>query len=47
MDVSSVHTRYADGNCEWSVNNYSASLTPNPAIIYVDDAAICLGGRCR
>jgi len=47
LEVSSVQTRYADGNCEWSVNNYSASLTPNPAIIYVDDAAICLGGRCR
>lgn len=47
LDVSSVQTRYADGNCEWSVNNYSARLTPNTAIIYVDDVAICLGGRCQ
>ncbi len=41
FDVSSVATRYADGDCQWSVNNYSNSLTPSPASIYVDDAAIC------
>jgi hypothetical protein len=46
FDVSGVQTRYADGNCEWSVNNYSNSLSPNPATIYVDDAAICQYGRC-
>lgn len=39
-------TRYADGDCEWSVNNYSNGLDPNPATIYVDDAAICQGQRC-
>jgi hypothetical protein len=46
FDVSNVQTRYSDGDCEWSVNNYSASLKPERATIYVDDAAICLGGRC-
>lgn len=46
FDVSTVQTRYPDGNCQWSVNNYSTGLDPNPATIYVDDAAICLAGRC-
>jgi len=41
FDVSSVGTRYADGDCQWSVNNYSDSISPTPATIYVDDAAIC------
>jgi hypothetical protein len=41
-----VQTRYPDGNCAWSVNNYSTSLKPSAATIYVDDAAICLSGRC-
>jgi hypothetical protein len=45
-DVRNVNTRYADGNCQWSVNNYSSGLTPSTATIYIDDAAICLGGRC-
>lgn len=46
LDVSNVQTRYPDGDCAWSVNNYSTSLNPSTATIYVDDAAICLGGRC-
>jgi hypothetical protein len=46
LDVENVQTRYPDGNCEWSVNNYSTSLNPSAATIYVDDARICLGGRC-
>jgi hypothetical protein len=46
LDVPNVQTRYADGNCAWSVNNYSSSLNPSAATIYVDDAAICSGGRC-
>jgi polysaccharide lyase-like protein len=45
FDVS-VPTRVQDGDCQWSVNNYSSSLIPNPSTIYIDDAAICLGGRC-
>jgi hypothetical protein len=46
FDISNVQTRYSDGDCQWSVNNYSNSLEPSTAVIYVDDAAICLGGRC-
>jgi hypothetical protein len=46
FDVGNVQTRYADGGCSWSVNNYSNGLTPSPATIYVDDAKICQGGRC-
>jgi hypothetical protein len=46
FDVPNVQTRYPDGNCSWSVNNYSAGLSPPTAAIYVDDVAICVGGRC-
>jgi hypothetical protein len=46
LDIPNVQTRYSDGDCQWSLNNYSSSLRPSPATIYVDDAAICLGGRC-
>lgn len=40
FDIQNVSTRYADGDCQWSVNNYSSGLTPATATIYVDDAAI-------
>lgn len=40
FDVSNVQTRYASGDCEWSVNNYSDALVPADAILYVDDASI-------
>jgi hypothetical protein len=40
FDVQNVSTRYADGDCEWSVNNYSDGLDPAPSTIYIDDAAI-------
>src|SRR4029077_4347961 len=46
VDVSDVQTRYGDGDCEWSVNNYTDGLDSGSATIYVDDAAICIGGRC-
>jgi polysaccharide lyase-like protein len=46
-DIQNVDTRYADGDCAWSVNNYSSGLTPATSTIYIDDAAICSGGRCR
>lgn len=46
LNVGDVQTRYPDGDCAWSVNNYSNGLNPSAATIYVDDAAICLGGRC-
>lgn len=39
-DIQNVNTRYSDGDCQWSVNNYSSGLTPATATIYVDDAAI-------
>ena len=45
FDLSGA-TRYADGDCQWSVSNYSNGLSPSPSAIYVDDAAICLGGLC-
>jgi hypothetical protein len=41
FDVSGVATRYADGDCQWSVDNYSSGVNPAPATIYIDDAAIC------
>ncbi len=40
FDVSNVQTRYSDGDCQWSVNNYSNLLSPSPATIYIDDAVI-------
>ena len=46
FDVSNVQTGYPDRTCAWSVNSYSDSLNPTTATIYVDDAAICAGGRC-
>ena len=46
LDFGNVQTRYPGANCSWSVNNYSSSLNPSAATIYVDDAAICLDGRC-
>jgi hypothetical protein len=42
FDVANVRTRYPDGDCQWSVNNYSDSITPKPATIYIDDAEILL-----
>lgn len=40
FDVRNVKTRYANGDCQWSVNNYSDDLRPIPATIYIDDAVI-------
>lgn len=47
FDFVNVRTSYANCNfnswCadnEWSVNLYSDGMTPNPATIYIDDAAI-------
>jgi hypothetical protein len=42
FDVSGVTTRYSDGDCEWSINNYSDLVDPEPTTIYIDDAAIGL-----
>jgi hypothetical protein len=40
FDVPNVQTRYANGDCQWSVDNYSDNLSPIPATFYIDDAAI-------
>jgi hypothetical protein len=40
FDVQNVQTRYSDGDCQWSVDNYSDGVTPSPTAIYIDDAAI-------
>jgi hypothetical protein len=42
-DVQGAATRYVDGDCQWSVNNYSDALSPNPAVLYIDDATISVG----
>ncbi len=43
FDVGNVQTRYADGDCQWSANNYSDGLVPGTASIYIDDAVISTG----
>jgi Polysaccharide lyase len=42
FDVSGLTTRYSDGDCEWSIDNYSDLVDPDPTTIYFDDAAIGL-----
>ena len=42
IDVPGVQTRYPNGDCEWSVNNYSDKIDPSPTVIYLDDASISL-----
>jgi hypothetical protein len=40
FNVNNVQTRYPDGDTQWSVNNYTSAISPDPATIYVDDAVI-------
>ncbi len=40
FDVPNVQTRYPDGDCGWSVNNYSSGMIPVPTVLYIDDAEI-------
>jgi glycosyltransferase involved in cell wall biosynthesis len=40
FDVQNVQTRYLDGDCEWSVANYSSRVRPSPTTVYVDDVVI-------
>lgn len=40
VDLAGVPTRYAQGDCQWAVTNYSTDLKPTPATIYIDDASI-------
>ena len=39
-DMVNVKTKYPDGNNEWSINTYGASINPMPLTLYVDDAAV-------
>jgi len=41
-DLQNVRTRYSDGDCQWSIDNYSNGVSPSPAVIYADDAEIIL-----
>jgi hypothetical protein len=43
-ELNGVTTKFAGGEQEWSVNNYSDDVQPQPAVIYADDARI---GRAR
>jgi hypothetical protein len=40
FNVKDVQTRYPDGDTQWSVNNYTDSIKPDPAVTYIDDALI-------
>jgi hypothetical protein len=40
FDLQNVQTRYSNGDCQWSINNYSDEVVPSPTVIYVDDAEI-------
>jgi hypothetical protein len=40
FDLQNVRTRYSDGDCQWSIDNYSSGVSPSPAWIYSDDAQI-------
>ncbi len=40
FDLKGVRTRYENGNCIWSVNNYGEKVSPSPVSIYVDDVAV-------
>ena len=42
FDQRNVKTKYPSGDNQWSVNNYSDGLMPNPATIYIDDASIAV-----
>jgi hypothetical protein len=42
FDLQNVQTRYSNGDCQWSIDNYSDGLQPSHATIYTDDAQIVL-----
>jgi hypothetical protein len=42
FSVHGIPTRYEEGDCQWAVTDYSNGVRPEPAVIYVDDAAILL-----
>jgi hypothetical protein len=40
FDLQGVRTRYPDGNTAWAVCAYGQGITPQPTVLYVDDAFI-------
>ena len=40
FDVQNVQTRYPNGDTQWALTNYTSRISPDPATIYLDDAAI-------
>jgi hypothetical protein len=42
LDITGRSTRYSDGDCQWSIDNYSDGINPTPATFYVDDLSIAL-----
>jgi len=40
FDINNIRTKYPDADNRWSVNNYGLDITPNPVVLYVDDAAV-------
>jgi hypothetical protein len=42
-DLNGVTTKLPDRGQEWSVNNYSDNVQPQPTVIYADDARIGRG----
>lgn len=38
--IHDVRTIHAGGDTRWSINNYTSSIQPDPAVLYADDAAI-------
>lgn len=40
INIPNVQTRYSNGDCQWSVDNYSNGVNPTPATIYIDDAVV-------
>jgi hypothetical protein len=40
FDVQNVQTRYADGDAQWSIANYTDNISPSTATIYVSDPVI-------
>jgi hypothetical protein len=42
LNQGSIKTRYPAVGAEWSLNNYTEGIRPNPATIYIDDAVISM-----
>jgi len=39
-DIRNITTKFQDGDQQWSVNNYSDDVQPQPTVIFADDARI-------